>query len=106
MSSHFKLHDRVIYTTDKYTSCPGPRAKNVVAAANGESYVYQVDKYWVVTEILANGDVVLMTRRGKKHVVTAGDRRLRKANLLERFLKARQFPAEPAQQPLMSATAK
>ncbi len=95
----FNRDDRVVYTRDKYTSCPGPRAKNVVAAPNGESYQYQVDKFWIVSDIRPDGRLVLTTRTGKSHVVTADDPRLRKATLLERIFKSSQFPASAKPQP-------
>ncbi|GAB5404265.1 MAG: hypothetical protein Aurels2KO_24960 [Aureliella sp.] len=89
----FNRDDRVVYTRDKYTSCPGPRAKNVVATPNGESYQYQVDKYWIVSDIRPDGRLVLSTRTGKTHIAAADDPRLRKATWLERLLKASRFPA-------------
>ncbi len=88
----FKVKDRVVYTRDKYTSCPGPRAKNVEATPNGEAYAYQVDKFWIVKEILDDGRLVLMTRRGKEHVVYDDDPRLRKASIFERVIKTQLFP--------------
>lgn len=94
MIRKFKPKDRVVYTRDKYSNCPGPRAKNVVAAPNGESYQYQVDKYWLVEEIRSDGQLVLRTRTGKVHVAAADDPRLRRASILERLFKASQFPSQ------------
>lgn len=91
-SKTYRAGDRVVYTRDKYTTSPGPRAKNVVAAPNGELYEYQVDKYWIVGEVRDDGRVLLITRRGKVHIVPSDDPRLRKANLLERFWKSDWFP--------------
>ncbi len=92
MSNTYRVNDRVVYTRDKYTTCPGPRAKNITATPNGESYSYQVDKFWVVKQVLADGRLLLVTRRGKEHVVRQDDPRLRKASLIERFIKTELFP--------------
>ena len=92
MSAKFAIGDRVIYTRDKYSNRPGPRAKNVSPTPHGETYAYQVDKFWVVSEFLPDGSIVLQTRRGKKHVVAANDPRLRKARWWERLFYAGRFP--------------
>ncbi len=92
MRGKFAVGDRVIYTRDKYSNRPGPRAKNVSPTVHGETYAYQVDKYWVVTSIAADGSLVLRTRRGKVHTVPESDPRLRKASWWERLLYAGRFP--------------
>ncbi|MEZ6133611.1 MAG: hypothetical protein R3C53_01750 [Pirellulaceae bacterium] len=92
MSGKYRIGDRVVYTRHKYTSCPGPRAKNVFAAPNGESYEYVVDKFWVVRDVQPDGNLIVETRRGKTHVISSDDPQLRRANLLERLFKGRLFP--------------
>ncbi|MCC6509235.1 MAG: hypothetical protein IT423_09020 [Pirellulaceae bacterium] len=92
MRAKFAIGDRVIYTRDKYSNRPGPRAKNVAPTPHGETYAYQVDKYWTVTELTPDGSVVLITRRGKTHVVPVSDPRLRKANWWERLFYSGRFP--------------
>lgn len=92
MGKSFRVGDRVVFTRDKHTTKPGPRAKNVVATPHGEMYEYQVDKYWLVVGIQPDGQLVLQTRRGKRHVFPTTDPRLRKAGLLERLFKAKLFP--------------
>lgn len=92
MTVRYHVGDRVVFTRDKYTPCPGPRAKNVFATPNGETYHYQVDKYWVVVEVRADGGLVVETRRGKTHVVRPDNPQLRKASLYERLFKQRLFP--------------
>ena len=94
MKSHYQTGDRVVYTRDKYTVCPGPRAKNVYAAQNGDSYHYQVEKYWIVSEVSSEGKLILKTRRGKSHEVSSDDPRLRRATFLERVFRWRLFPSE------------
>ena len=97
MTKHYHVGDRVVFTRDKYTRCPGPRAKNIFAAPNGETYNYQVDKYWLVIEVRATGELVVETRRGKSHVICADHPQLRKATLFEHLFKHRLFP-QPTQQ--------
>lgn len=99
MRAKFAIGDRVIYTRDKYSNRPGPRAKNVSPTPHGETYAYQVDKYWVVSEFLPDGSIVLQTRRGKNHVVTANDPRLRKARWWERLFYGARFPVPDAPLP-------
>ncbi|MCA9134266.1 MAG: hypothetical protein KDA45_13955 [Planctomycetales bacterium] len=92
MAARFRPGDKIVYTRDKCSTRPTPRAKNVVAARRGESYHYQVDKYWVVADVMNDGNLLVKTRRGKELLVAATDPRLRKASLLERLFKADQFP--------------
>jgi len=91
MGKSFRVGDRVVFTRDKHTTKPGPRAKNVVATPHGEMYEYQVDKYWLVIGLQGNDQLVLKTR-GKQHLFPASDPRLRKASLWERFFKSKLFP--------------
>ena len=109
MRPKFCTGDRVIYTRDKYSNRPGPRAKNVAPTPHGETYAYQVDKYWVVTNVTPDGGVVLLTRRGKTHTVDMQDPRLRRANWWERLFYAGRFPqidSPPAEAPPGTATQK
>ena len=92
MNKRFQVGDRVVFTRDKHTTKPGPRAKNVVATPHGEMYEYQVDKYWLVVGVQADGQLLFTTRRGKQHAFSASDPRLRKASLWERIFKSKLFP--------------
>jgi hypothetical protein len=102
-----KPGDPVVYHMSKVSTDPGPRAHDVHPAEFGETYRYLVDKYWKVADVLTTGQVVLVTRRGKRHVVTADDPRLRPARWWERWLYRRRFPdlsnlngtEAPSQQP-------
>lgn len=96
MQTRFNVGDRVVFTRDKHTTKPGPRAKNVIATPHGETYEYQVDKYWLVAEVRSDGNVVLLTRRGKRHVLPTTDPRLRKASFWERLFKGKRFPSSLA----------
>jgi hypothetical protein len=91
MIGTFSPNDWVVYTREKHSLSPGPRAKNISPAPCGEMYSYEVDKYWIVRQV-CDQEIVLQTRRGKCHRVAKNDIRLRKANLWERFFFAQRFP--------------
>lgn len=93
MTRPYAVGDWVIYTREKYSPSPGPRAKNVSPAPHGELYSYEVDKYWAVSEVLGSGEIVLQTRRGKCHPVKSGDPRLRRAAWWERLIYSQRFPS-------------
>jgi hypothetical protein len=85
--------DFLIYRKSKVSPRPGPRARNVQASEKGDDYYYEVDKYWTVADVLADGRLVAVTRRGKQVYLTPQDENLRKAGPLERLLHRRRFPA-------------
>ncbi|MFG0288297.1 MAG: hypothetical protein ACF8CQ_08985 [Rhodopirellula sp. JB044] len=88
---HYKPGDWVIYTKQKSSASPGPRAENVHAASKGDMYRYTVDKYWIIDSVAENGTLVLRTRRGKRHEVSADDLNLRKARIWERWIHSSRF---------------
>ena len=83
--------DWVIYRKTKFSTHPGPRAQNVNPARCGEKYAYTVDKFWVVSQVLAGGDLLVQTRRGKAHRVSAGDPDLHRARWWERLFFRQRF---------------
>lgn len=91
MTHDFKPGDPVIFRVTKQSSDPGPRAVDVHPAQSGETYSYQVDKFWTVREVLVD-TVQLVTRRGKQRSVPKNDIRLRRARWWERWLYANRFP--------------
>lgn len=98
MNKRFVVGDRVIYRKQKRSSAPGPRAKNVLPASQGEEYGYSVDKYWRVVALHENGDIDVITRRRKRHRISAGDECLRLAHWWETFFFADRFPPLDAQE--------
>ena len=92
---HYGLEpgDPVIYRKSKASTRPGPRARNVQASENGDDYYYDVDKYWTLSDVLADGRLVVVTRTGKRLYLPPQDGRLRKAGLLERFRYRSRFPS-------------
>jgi len=82
----------VVFRKQKRGIAPSPRAKNLRPAQHGEDYGYDIEKYWRVCEILADGQLEVVTRRGKRHQIVATDARLRRANWFERWFLATRFP--------------
>jgi hypothetical protein len=87
----FKPRDWVVYRKQKHSTSPGPRAKAVAPAPQGETYAYVVDKYWVVKQRLDDDRVLLLTRTGKEHAVATNDPNLRGARWWERWLYQERF---------------
>jgi hypothetical protein len=81
----FNRGDWVVFRRMKHTTRPGRRARDVYATQNGDTYDYFIDKFWVVIEVLADGRLMLQTRRGKTHAVDANDFNLRHANWWDRL---------------------
>jgi len=92
-SSGLRPGDWVIYRLQKSSASPGRRAQDVRPAQSGDAYYYIVEKYWVVQEVLDDGQIRLRTRRGKEHVVSPRDPRLRRARWWERWLLGARFRA-------------
>ena len=88
----FRGGEPVIYRVGKHSVRPGPRARGVFPAPNGEDYAYYVNKFWAVIEELPDGRLVVLTRRGKYHVVRRDDPRLRRPSVWERLWFASRFP--------------
>ena len=88
----FHPGDPVVYRATKFSAHPGPRAEDIAPSEHGEQYSYLVDKYWVVEEVLPDGQLRLRTRRGKQHILPAADPRLRHANWWERLMRRGRFP--------------
>lgn len=88
----YRIGDSVIFRVTKRSGHPGPRAAQVSPEPRGEDYLYEVDKFWVVFECRTDGSIVLLTRRGKQHVIQADNPRLRLARWWERLLYRKRFP--------------
>ncbi len=84
MARKYRVGQTVVYAKQKVSTSPGRRAADVSPAAKGDTYSYMVDKYWVVTRILPDGDLCLTTRRGKEHIISTDDPNLRPMSWLER----------------------
>jgi len=89
---NFKIGQAVVYRMPKSSTSPGQRAINIRPATAGESYAYEVEKYWVVAKVVDEEHVELVTRTGKRHVISIADKRLRAASWFERILNASRFP--------------
>lgn len=110
MHRPFRVGDVVVYVKQKTGTSPGPRAKHVHSAKKGDDYTYVVDKFWRVVSSHDN-QLVLKTRRGKSHEVSADDNRLRRPNLWETLFMRSKFPgtdsndAEAKQDSMQSTSA-
>ena len=88
-----KRGDVVVYRKSKHSTRPGPRAKDVQPAATGDDYSYYVDKFWAVAEVRDNDTLLLKTREGKSHEVSADDPNLRAVTWWDRLWFGSRFPA-------------
>lgn len=102
-SAEYKIGDVVIFRIVKRSSHPGRRAAQISPEPRGEDYLYEVDKYWMVSDRRQDGTVVLLTRRGKQHVVQCNNPRLRPAKWWERVLYRNRFPSNPVSMPPLAA---
>lgn len=93
MQQKFQPGDMIIYRKTKHGVQPGPRATNVHPAANGDTYNYTVDKFWIVQELADSGTLIAKTRRGKLNYLKADDPNLQKANWLQRLWYRSRFSA-------------
>ncbi len=92
-NENYATGDWVVYRKSKMGTHPGPRALHVNPSSKGERYSYVVEKYWVVDEVLADGQLELITRRGKRHVIDAHDPNLRHAGWICRWMYRERFLA-------------
>ncbi len=89
----FHPGDYLIYRKSKVSPHPGPRARNIQPAENGDSYYYEVDKFWTLADVLDDGRLLAVTRTGKRVCITPSDARLRKARLVDWVRYHRRFPS-------------
>lgn len=92
MKQDYKPGDPVIFRVTKQSTEPGRRAVDVHPAQSGETYSYQVDKFWMVCEVFPDNSVELITRRGKHRRISKDDFRLRHATWWERWIYSNRFP--------------
>jgi hypothetical protein len=88
----FQPGDFVVYQLSKYSQCPGPRAHNIFPAPKGETYQYQVAKFWIVEARRDDHVLVARTRRGKIHYLHETDAHLRHATWWEKRWHRSRFP--------------
>lgn len=89
----FQPGDPVVYRKTKHSPLPGPRAEQIIPSRGGDDYAYCVDKYWTVRELTDENELLVVTRRGKTHLLSTDDPNLRHANLWERWFMGGRFPA-------------
>jgi hypothetical protein len=86
----FQPGELVIYRKRKTSTRSGRRGATIFPALLGEHQY--VDKFWKVAEVLPGSQLVLITRRGKEHVVNASDPALRRASWWDRLYHRDRFP--------------
>ena len=87
----YRSGDRVVYCRMKHKTHPSRRARGIQPSAHGDDYSFYIEKFWVVSDVLKDGRLVLRTPRGKKRVVQADDPKLRYASLLEKIRHRQTF---------------
>jgi hypothetical protein len=92
MTSRFRPGDIVVYRKQKSSFHPGPHAKDIKPAPNGDLYSYLVEKFWRVVAVQPDHKLVVRTRRGKQHTIPANDPNLRRMHWWERLLFWHRFP--------------
>lgn len=97
----FKTGTPVIYSKDKCSLRPGRRAR-AVSPTRGDTYTYYVNKFWLVERSLNENELIVRTRKGKRHIVRADSPSLRKAHFWERLLFRNRFPS-PADSNLVTS---
>ena len=81
----FQAGEFVVIRVWKRTKRPGARAQSVRPCSKGDTYVYFIEKVWRILEVMADGQLLLQTRRGKTHLIAAGDPNLRRLTIADRF---------------------
>jgi hypothetical protein len=92
MPPPFRPGDLVIYRKQKVSAHPGPHARDIHPAPNGDTYTYCVPKFYRVVAVQPDDRIVVHTRRGRQHMLAASDPGLRRAHWWERLLFAARFP--------------
>jgi hypothetical protein len=92
MSAGFQLGDVVVYRKQKSSVHPSPNAKDIKPAPHGDSYYYSIEKFWRVIGVRPDNTLIVLTRKGKQHTITANDPALRRVHWWERLLFWRRFP--------------
>lgn len=98
MANHYRKEEPVVYCVTKHSKNPGRRARQVTANKHGERYSYCVKKYWLVDDVLSDGNIRVRTRRGKFRTVSVNDKNLRPASWWERIILAGRFPKKSSNQ--------
>jgi hypothetical protein len=92
MSALYRPGDVVVYRKQKNTVHPGPNARHIQPAENGDTYSYSVDKFWRVVALQPDHTLVVRTRKGKEHTIRIDDPNLRRAHWWERLFFSHRLP--------------
>ena len=86
----FRAGDPVIVCLTKRGVRPSRRAKDVRPETCGEGYIYRVDKFWTVSEVLPDR-LVLRTPKGRVRVLGVTAPNLHRACWWERLVYRHRF---------------
>jgi hypothetical protein len=92
MSTRYRPGDVLVYRKPKSSLHPGPHARDIQPAPCGDSYSYFVDKFWRVVAVQPDNTLVVRTRTGKQHTISAHDLNVRRAHWWERLLSWHRLP--------------
>lgn len=91
MKCKFKVGDKVVFKKTRNRMHPGRKAHDIYPSAHGDYYTYLVDKYRKVQAVTPDGQVVLVSPKGKTQVMDAGSPCLKKAGWIDRLLHYKVF---------------
>jgi hypothetical protein len=93
MPARFRPGDVVVYRKQKVSVHPGPNARDIQPAPNGDTYSYSVEKVWRVDAVRPDNILAVHTRKGKRLIISANDPNLRPMHWWERLLFWHRLPA-------------
>lgn len=89
----FRTGELVAFRRTEFATQPAPGARDIAPTPNGDGYSYFVTQYYCVVANRPGNKLVLRSRHGHEHELSADDPNLRKTNLLEKLFVSRQFAA-------------
>ena len=92
MVRHIHPGDVVLYRKQKRSVRPGPHARDIWPAENGDTYSYSVDKFWRVVDVRPDGSLLVRTKTGKQHVILADDPSIRRIHWWNWLFSRHRFP--------------
>ena len=90
-SYNFRVDDLVVLTIYQYKSNPDQNATVLKPSQNGENYLCRSSEYGIVVETSMPERMVIRTTSKTTIVDDSVNYRLRRANLIERFMNSRTF---------------
>jgi hypothetical protein len=89
---NYAVGDHVVYHKPRHCPPSDGRSWNICASRHGDAHP---NKYWIVSSVLTDGMIEVMSAKWKVHPVKENDTNLRKASFIERLLFWHRFPPLP-----------